>query len=765
MAPRSARIDPRNPRAAHRGSRRCCVARTGSSTTSRSPGRSHAVFARSEHAHGVLRRRSHRRRRRHGRCRRRVHRPTRSASPRTTASSRSTPTSSARPSPATACGSSASRSPSSSPTRSRAARSMRPPLVWADYAPLRSARRPPRRARIRRRPALPRTRFERGDRRRRPPRRGVPAARRRRRRGSRPLRQPAHGGRADGAQRLRRRPEADGRLTFYASTQMPHGLAGQLADALGIDAARGAGHHARRSAAASAARPASAPSTRRCAAAATTLGRPVAWIADAERGPGVAAAQPRPGPVRRAGAARATARSWRCGCASSATPAPTRASVPSSRCSRSGCRTARTGSTRSSSTSRRRHEHARRRARTAAPAVPRRPPCSSGSSTRPRSSWASTRSSCAAATSSPTTPSRSRRSPGAPTTAARYATPLDVAAEAIGYDELREPSSGDGASAATGCSSESASPSYVEITAGGGRPSSARVEVHDDGSATVRAGRRPRSGPPDGVRDDRERSHRHPGRPDHARRRRHRPRPARRRHGWVAVAADRRLGRRRRDGHARRPSAQAARRVDRSRPTSPTSSSTLRPARSAWPGSRPSPCRGPSSPQAADGAGGRRSPPRSVRPGRARRSRSAPTSPPSRSTSTPGRSRCSATSPSTTAAPCSTRCSSRASSTAASRPDRPGAVRGDPLRRRRQPADGQPGRLRHPDRRRAAELRRPVDRDADAAQPARRQGHRRGRDHRGDPGRAERGDRRARPPRRAPHRPAVHAGAGVADDP
>ncbi len=53
-------------------------------------------------------------------------------------------------------------------------------------------------------------------------------------------------------------------------------------------------------------------------------------------------------------------------------------------------------------------------------------------------------------------------------------------------------------------------------------------------------------------------------------------------------------------------------------------------------------------------------------------------------------------------------------------------------------------------------------RDADAGEPARRQGHRRVRDHRLDPGRAERRRRRAEPPRRPPHRPAVHARARLA---
>ena len=158
------------------------------------------------------------------------------------------------------------------------------------------------------------------------------------------------------------------------------------------------------------------------------------------------------------GAARAPA---------SATPAPIRPSARTSRCSRSGWRTARTASTRSSSTSPSPRRTPRRPGRTAGPAAPRRPPCWSDSSTRPRSSWASTRSSCAAATSSTTTRSRSRRSRARATTAAPTPPPFDVAAETIGYGELREEQRrrrerGDRVQLGIGVAS------YVEITAGGG---------------------------------------------------------------------------------------------------------------------------------------------------------------------------------------------------------------------------------------------------------------------------------------------------------
>ena len=67
----------------------------------------------------------------------------------------------------------------------------------------------------------------------------------------------------------------------------------------------------------------------------------------------------------------------------------------------------------------------------------------------------------------------------------------------------------------------------------------------------------------------------------------------------------------------------------------------------------------------------------------------------------------------------------------------------------------------------AAELpivRRPVDGDAVAAQPARCEGNRRGLDDRIDAGRAERRHRRPRPPRGAAHRHALHAGAGLGRD-
>ena len=240
---------------------------------------------------------------------------------------------------------------------------------------------------------------------------------------------------------------------------------------------------------------------------------------------------------------------------------------------------------------------------------------------------------------------------------------------------------------------------YVEITAGGGASEFGAVEVHDDGSATVRAGHvLPRPGPPDGVRHARPRPDRHPGRADPARRRRHRPRPDRRRHGRFAVAAARRVGGAPGDGGAGR-QGQASSPPTCSRPTSPTSSSTSTPARSAWPACRPArrwatrARAAPGGPAGDDGAAARPPTPtfdqgdatfpfgahiavvevdldtgqvRLRAPRRRRRLRHRDQ-------------------PAARRGPAARRRRRR---------HRPGAVRGGPLRRRRQPADRQPRRLR-----------------------------------------------------------------------
>ena len=129
-----------------------------------------------------------------------------------------------------------------------------------------------------------------------------------------------------------------------------------------------------------------------------------------------------------------------------------------------------------------------------------------------------------------------------------------------------------------------------------------------------------------------------------------------------------------------------------------------------------------------------------------------------------GRARC-ATSRSTTAARSSTRCSSPASSTAASR--RASRRRCASRCSTTTTATRSPANLMDYAMPSAAEL--PSfevvqHRDAEPAQPARRQGHRRVGDDRLDARGAQRGGRRALPPRRPPHRHAVHRRAGVARD-
>ena len=92
----------------------------------------------------------------------------------------------------------------------------------------------------------------------------------------------------------------------------------------------------------------------------------------------------------------------------------------------------------------------------------------------------------------------------------------------------------------------------------------------------------------------------------------------------------------------------------------------------------------------------------------------------------------------------------------------PGAVGGDGLRRPGDAADRDVRRLRAADRGRRHHPRDQQHRDPDAGEPARRQGHRRVRDDRLHARGAERRRRRAQPPRRQARRPAVHPGAGLA---
>ena len=97
--------------------------------------------------------------------------------------------------------------------------------------------------------------------------------------------------------------------------------------------------------------------------------------------------------------------------------------------------------------------------------------------------------------------------------------------------------------------------------------------------------------------------------------------------------------------------------------------------------------------------------------------------------------------------------------------DGAGAARRGPLRRRRQPRHVEPRRLRDDLGRRAAELRGRPHGDPDVPQPARRQGHRRVGHDRFDAGGAVGRGRRGQPSRRAPHRHARHRREGLARHP
>ena len=234
-----------------------------------------------------------------------------------------------------------------------------------------------------------------------------------------------------------------------------------------------------------------------------------------------------------------------------------------------------------------RHQHDADRSRTAAPDGPRRPPPSSGPSTcsPPRSAW--TRPRCAAATCvRPTVPvhhaDRHR-----PTTSATTPAALDRALDAAGYAELRAeqaaaPGRGDP------CTSASASPCYVEITAGGGArvrhgraPTGRHASRSCTGSTPYGQGHHTtwamlvadRLGVADGPR-----SRSSTATPTSSRRGRHR-RLA------LGAARRRRRRRRRRQAGRRRP---ASGRPTCSRPPSTTSCSTATRGASTWPAPRPS---------------------------------------------------------------------------------------------------------------------------------------------------------------------------------
>ena len=123
-----------------------------------------------------------------------------------------------------------------------------------------------------------------------------------------------------------------------------------------------------------------------------------------------------------------------------------------------------------------------------------------------------------------------------------YVLPLDVAADAVGYVALREEQARRRADGRSGAARHRRRDLRGDHRRG--RRRRVRCARGARGRLGDRARRHPlaRTGPPDGVRDARPGPHRHPGRADHPRRRRHRPRATRRGHRRLAVAADRRVG-------------------------------------------------------------------------------------------------------------------------------------------------------------------------------------------------------------------------------
>ena len=273
--------------------------------------------------------------------------PPSSASRRTTGSPWSTPTSPARRWPTASSASSARPSPSSSPRRVAAAADGAA-AVWADYEPL-TAITDPEAAFDDDAPVI----F---------PAHGsnqamvvtdadpVDLESQQRRRRARPLRQPAHGRRADGAELLRggaRRRRPDDVLRLDADAAHAAGAARRGAR----DGARRAARHR------SAGRRRLRRQGRRCAPSTRPSPPPPVTSAGPSRGRRRAATTSSRSPTAVArsstpsSAAGATARSPGCACASSATAVRTPASAPSCRPAPSGCPTARTASRPSSSTS------------------------------------------------------------------------------------------------------------------------------------------------------------------------------------------------------------------------------------------------------------------------------------------------------------------------------------------------------------------------------------------------------------------------------
>ena len=195
------------------------------------PGKLHAVFARSEVGPRPPRRGAHRRRRRRARGRRRAHRrrPRRRAAPRLRQGPRRLrPPAAGRP---TSSASSA-RPIAVVVGETVTAAADGAAAVWADYEPLDRDHRSRGGVRRRRAGDLPRPRQQPGARGHRRPTLDLERDQRRRR--ARPLRQPARRRRADGDQRLRRRPRR--RRSAARSTRRRRcrtGCTAQLAGALG----------------------------------------------------------------------------------------------------------------------------------------------------------------------------------------------------------------------------------------------------------------------------------------------------------------------------------------------------------------------------------------------------------------------------------------------------------------------------------------------------------------------------------------------------
>ena len=324
--------------------------------------------------------------------------------------------------------------------------------------------------------------------------------------------------------------------------------------------------------------------------------------------------------------------------------------------------------------------------------------------------------------------SRTRRSPAPPTTSATTAMPLDEALRIADVDGCPSRSRPRGARPGT---TRSARDRRRDVRRGHRRRrqrSSARSRSHDDGTVTVRAGTSAHGqGHPTSfsmIVADRlgiplESISSCSPTPPSCPRRRHRRvtlAPARRQRGrWAAASTVLDRG-----GRAGRAAARGRRRRRRARRGRPFGVAGVpAPASLAELGGAPRSTAVASRAELDFEPDGRDVPVR--RPRRRRRGRHR---------DGPGRRRC-ATSRSTTAAGSSTRCSSPASSTAAWRRASPRrCTRSSCTTTDGQPAHRDPRRLRDPERRRADLVRGRQHRDADAAQPARRQGDRRVGHHR-----------------------------------